>query len=125
MMATAAEIKTVMGTLAKAYPRYSLDAETIRVYAAGLKGITAEALGAAASQIIMESKWFPTVAEIREAARVYRPQEDLTDADSRRMAERLRRSWQCCPACWQRPCALDCTHKRLPVSEPVALGSDG
>ena len=62
---TVAQVLTV---LAAAYPRFKLPVETIRVYEQTLSDIPVEVLRAATLDLIAESKFFPTVAEIRKSA---------------------------------------------------------
>lgn len=62
---TIVEILTV---LASAYPRFELSSATVRIYEQILEDIPVDALRAATLDLIAESKWFPTVAEIRERA---------------------------------------------------------
>ena len=102
-MATHSETAEVIRLLAKAYPRYTFDKDTVRVYAAGLRDIPAKALQAGASAIITESKWFPAVSELRTAALEFTDRTAMQDAADRLTAEKLRISWQCCPACQYGP----------------------
>ena len=62
---TIAEVLTV---LAAAYPRFQLPAATVRIYEQTLSDIPVEVLRAATLDLIAESKFFPTVAEIRKSA---------------------------------------------------------
>lgn len=54
--------------LVAAYPRQELPNKTIDVYEAGLSDIDPSLLKAAVLQCISGSKWFPTIAELRQAA---------------------------------------------------------
>ena len=62
---TIAEILTV---LAAAYPRFQLPAATVLIYEQTLSDIPVETLRAATLDMVAESKYFPTVAEIRKSA---------------------------------------------------------
>lgn len=55
-------------TLVIAYPDANVPIETQRVYKEALADIPDEALKLATTQIIATSKWFPKIAELREAA---------------------------------------------------------
>jgi hypothetical protein len=59
----------VLGYLAALYPRFELTDATITVYRDMLQDIEPELLHAAVKKIGGSSKWFPTVAEIRTAAK--------------------------------------------------------
>lgn len=102
-MATHSETAEVIRLLAKAYPRYTFDKDTVRVYAAGLRDIPSKALQAGASAIITESKWFPAVSELRKAALEFTDNTAMQDAADRLTAEKLRISYQCCPECQYGP----------------------
>ena len=67
-MADRATIKQVMIILAAAYPRFTATADTGRVYAELLRDIPDDLLIAATKQHATSSKWFPSVAELRQAA---------------------------------------------------------
>jgi hypothetical protein len=62
---TVPEILTIP---AAAYPRFELTPPTIRIYEQTLSDIPVDALQAATLDLIGESRFFPTVAEIRERA---------------------------------------------------------
>jgi hypothetical protein len=71
-MATTDTIADVLGVLMAAYPAWGennpkIDG-TLEVYRRALMDIDAGLLRAAAMQHIASSKWFPSVAELREAA---------------------------------------------------------
>lgn len=51
-----------------AYPRLALSDETIQLYTRALQDIEPALLKAAVMHHIASSKWFPTIAELREAA---------------------------------------------------------
>lgn len=52
--------------LQAAYPRVELGSQTIKVYQIGLADIDPQLLQAAVLQHIATSKWFPTIAELRQ-----------------------------------------------------------
>lgn len=84
----------------------------------GLTDLPADALELAAHELAKTSKWFPTLSEIREIALQFTDRRQIDDDEARRMGRRLLISWQCCPTCWQHPCAC---HPELTVDdEPVA-----
>lgn len=61
-------VMEICGLLAAAYPRFELQAQTIEVYARCLTDLPDAVLEAAAKDCIARSRFFPTVAELREAA---------------------------------------------------------
>lgn len=67
-MANQAEVAKIMGVMAHAYPRYELSADFVKLYAKMLQDIPGEILEVSATQIMAESKFFPSVAEWREMA---------------------------------------------------------
>jgi hypothetical protein len=67
-MATERAVVEVCGVLAAAYPSFSLTRETIAVYQRVLSDLPDELLQTAALDAISKCKWFPTVAELRDAA---------------------------------------------------------
>ena len=67
--------------------------EMIPVWAAGLDDIPGSALAIAVTELYKESKWFPSVSEIREAA-----------MKTREMQYRL---LGLCPTCCASPCHCD------------------
>ena len=67
-MAGRETITKMMVVLSAAYPRHEVTADTGRVYAELLHDIPDDVLLAAAKQHATTSKWFPSVAELREAA---------------------------------------------------------
>lgn len=67
-MADRGTIKQVMIILSAAYPRFTVTADTGRVYADLLADIDDDLLIAATKQHATSSKWFPSVAELRQAA---------------------------------------------------------
>jgi hypothetical protein len=73
-MATKAEIVKLWAVLCATYPQYSKDLQpdtlelTVSVYQELLADIPIATLQASAKQHIASSKWFPTVAELRQGA---------------------------------------------------------
>ena len=67
-MATEGEILAVLSLLSAAYPAFDMTEETVAVYVMTLADLDAEILKASALQHIAESRFFPSVAEIRERA---------------------------------------------------------
>lgn len=73
-MATLDQIDFIMSILMASYPAFGENlpreklALTVEVYQRTLRDIDGDLLEAAAMQHITSSKWFPTVAELREAA---------------------------------------------------------
>ncbi len=65
-MASDKEIGMVMATLSAAYPHLSIPNETGCLYREELADVPADALMDAARAHIRRSKWFPTIAELRE-----------------------------------------------------------
>jgi hypothetical protein len=64
-------VDNILVTLSQAYPRQKMQRDTIDVYAKALSDIPPRVLERAADNIIKDSKWFPSVAELRaEAKRV-------------------------------------------------------
>ena len=61
-------VAEMCGVLAAAYPRFTLRKDTIEVYARCLADMPDAVLEAAAKDCIARSRFFPTVAELREAA---------------------------------------------------------
>lgn len=58
----------ILAVLAAAYPRFELPIATIEVYEQSLADIPVDALHAATLDMVAESKFYPTVAEIRKSA---------------------------------------------------------
>jgi len=58
----------VLATLAAGYPNFTLREETVRVYAEMLADIDADILRSASAKCLADCKWFPTIAELRQAA---------------------------------------------------------
>lgn len=56
----------ILADLARAFPRQTFDAGTLRVYLRELEDVPAEALDVATRQLIRTSEFFPTVRAIRE-----------------------------------------------------------
>lgn len=67
-MASESQIKAVFGMLSAAYPQAGVTAATLAVYVRTLADLDPQILDAAAADCISRLKFFPTVAEIREAA---------------------------------------------------------
>lgn len=67
-MATDREIEKALTVLSAAYPRFDLPEETIRIYQRLLADLDFDLLKAATLQCATMCKFFPTVAEIRDAA---------------------------------------------------------
>lgn len=70
-MSTESDVYDVIAQLMDAYPDWSprnLDA-TMRSYASMLADLPADALRAAANELIGSSKWFPKISELRAAAK--------------------------------------------------------
>jgi len=73
-MASTDTVTRALAILAVAYPRFEMAKETPRVYAELLQDIPDEVLVAAVKQHAASSKWFPSVAELRQAAMEIRAQ---------------------------------------------------
>jgi hypothetical protein len=67
-MASPAFIAKTIGGLVLAYPSANIPEATMHVYAKALADLSEPVLDLACTQIVATSKWFPTVAELREAA---------------------------------------------------------
>src|SRR5579859_6961827 len=67
-MASEEEIVSVIGRLVAAYPSANVTDATVAVYVEELMDIDAELLAGAAKKCRATSKWFPTIAELRESA---------------------------------------------------------
>ncbi len=67
-MATDNEITKALTVLAAAYPRFDLPDATIKIYQRLLSDLDFDILKAATLQCATMCKFFPTVAEIRDAA---------------------------------------------------------
>ncbi len=67
-MATNGTIAQILAMLSIAYPGYEIAAQTPEVYAALLADVPDDVLVAAAQKHATTSKWFPKIAELREAA---------------------------------------------------------
>ena len=80
-MADYQHVAKVLGVLAACYPTFTLEKRTIDAYASLLEDIDADALAMAALQAMAESRFFPTVAELRERVHAMRHQANgLPDA---------------------------------------------
>ncbi len=67
-MAAYNEIVQILGVTAAAYPNFMLLPETVRVYTEMLQDIPGDILGIAAKQLIAQSRFFPTVSELRDCS---------------------------------------------------------
>jgi hypothetical protein len=67
-----------MKLLSAAYPRYQLDPATPDVWCAVLSDIDVDALSKGVAEIVCTSRWFPSVAEVRDAAFTASEPERLT-----------------------------------------------
>ena len=67
-MATRQDIDKAWKALLAAFPNNKAEAGTAAIYAATLQDLDSEALHAAVLECITKCKFFPTVAELREAA---------------------------------------------------------
>ena len=67
-------IRDALLALSAAYPRQELSKETVKLYAAMLSDLDPVQLMSAVRDLIQRSKWFPTVAEIRNTVdELYHP----------------------------------------------------
>lgn len=66
-MATNSEVTEAMALLVNAFPKEGIEPRTVRVYCEVLGDIPAAELRAACLKLVASAKWFPKVAEIREA----------------------------------------------------------
>ena len=62
------EFSEIMGALVLAHPRQQVAPGTLDVYYTVLRDLDVKALQAAVLHLLTESKWFPTIAELRAAA---------------------------------------------------------
>jgi hypothetical protein len=62
------EVANVLGVLSAAFPSVTLTEQTAAVWAGALHDVPADALAAAAQKLIVTAKFFPAIAEVREAA---------------------------------------------------------
>ncbi len=82
-MATYEQVMMIVGVVAASYPTFQLKAETVSVYADMLADVDADLLSIAAKQAMAESKFFPTISELRERVMAMRRQASgLPDAYS-------------------------------------------
>lgn len=65
---TTQQVYKLLAILSAAYPSYQLQEESLRIYAAMLRDLEYDAAQQAAVRHIATSKFFPTIAEFREAA---------------------------------------------------------
>ncbi len=68
-MAKSAEIGAILYKLVAAFPGFELKADTIKVYAEMLEDLPADLLLAAAKQHMAESRFFPSISELRSKCR--------------------------------------------------------
>ena len=78
------ETARALGILCAAYPRQTLPKETLEIYATTLRDLDFAAVMGAIERLVSVSKWFPTVAEIRETVIAER---SSLPSDSEAMAE--------------------------------------
>lgn len=64
----AVDISELVADLAKAFPRQAVSGDSVRVYRRALEDIPPAVLQETVDELIRTSRFFPTVAEIREAA---------------------------------------------------------
>jgi hypothetical protein len=76
-MASKAEVGTVLRVLVDAYPSMPIGPQTLRLYVDELADLDAELLARAARACVRTSRFFPTIAEIRERAEELRPKRPL------------------------------------------------
>jgi len=72
-----AQISEMIGALATMYPREEISTENCKAYAVKLCDIPVSVLIVVLDQCGAEMKWFPSVAEIREKARLLTSQDAL------------------------------------------------
>ena len=68
MIVTATEIGMLLDALAAAFPRTTMSAETVQIYAAFLADLDFDRAATAVATHIAEGKWFPTIGELRALA---------------------------------------------------------
>jgi hypothetical protein len=81
-MADTLNIEIILRALAAAYPNFALTEQTVAIYVELLADIDPELLRAATLDLISRSRFFPTVAEIREAARDLRDGPQLSGSEA-------------------------------------------
>lgn len=74
-MANSDTTDKVLAFLAASYPNFKLQPETVEAYAEMLADVPPDLLKAAAKQCVAASRFFPTVAELRDAALALMPQQ--------------------------------------------------
>lgn len=65
---TSQEASALVASLKAAFPDANIPAETVVMYAAALEDLDFQAGQAAVGALIRSTRWFPKIAEIREAA---------------------------------------------------------
>ena len=99
------ETAQIIAILRAAYPRQAISADQYKQMVSVWAGVLADVpfeIGQRATEThCRESKWFPAVSEIRDAAIGSR---EMKEAEDRRQAWRLVNSWGCCLKCHTRPC---------------------
>lgn len=73
-MATYEQVLKLTTVIAAGYPTFQMRPETVDVYAELLADLDADLLAAAARQAMAESRFFPTIAELRERVMAMRKQ---------------------------------------------------
>lgn len=87
-MATRKEIGAMMAILTAAYPALAISRQTMEVYSQELADVPPEFLINAAREHVRRSKWFPTIAELREEYDAY-SQKQARDAKERQWKANL------------------------------------
>ena len=119
---TPQETAQIITILRAAYPRQAITAkqygDMVTVWAGVLADVSFEVGKRAIDEHCRESKWFPSVAEIRDVAIGTR---EMQEAADRRMAEKLRISGHCCPECHIGPMVHDhCPHCAIVLETEAA-----
>lgn len=70
----------ILAVLTAAYPQVEIQEETIEIYTKFLLDLPYEAGQAAALEVIARSKWFPSIAELRQAAVGMLPKNDVPNS---------------------------------------------
>jgi hypothetical protein len=107
-MASKQEVTKAITVLRAAYPRQAISTaqfrEMVAAWSTVLDDVPGESLEVAVENAMRNSKWFPSVAEIRDAAT---STSEMQEAADRRLAWELQISWGCCHNCWTNPCHCD------------------
>ena len=74
------DVKRLVAVLKAAYPRQELPPETVAIYAEMLADLDAETATAAVKRAIQTSRFFPTIAEIRNVAAELREHAEYTSS---------------------------------------------